>query len=60
MVCKTDGAIYEMEIGRNAVSCKVFLPPYVRLNLNDLDALKKRMHDGMEAALAPVWPTTYD
>lgn len=59
MTCLTHGAIYEIEIGHGVASCKVFLPPSVnalRLNSTEMAALKKRMHDGMEAALAPLFP----
>lgn len=58
-ICKTHGAVYEIEVGHGEASCRVFLPPTVkaaRLNSEEMAALKKRIHDGMEAALAPLFP----
>ena len=56
--CRTDGAVYEIEIGRGVVSCKVFLPPTVKARLNsyEMRKLKQDIHNGMENALAPFFP----
>jgi hypothetical protein len=58
MNCKTDGAVYEIEIGRGVVSCKVFLPPTVRARLGsyEMAELRKQIHDAMEGVLAPYFP----
>jgi hypothetical protein len=58
MNCRTDGAVYEIDIGRGVVSCKVFLPPTVKARLNswEMEQLRKRIHDAMEDVLAPYFP----
>lgn len=62
MNCKTDGAIYEIEIRSDLISCAVYLPPNVargslpRLLTHEREELRRKIHDAMEAALAPLFP----
>lgn len=53
--CRTHGAVYETNVTPTIVSCTVFLPPGIAASECD-DALIQRIHDGMEAALAPLFP----
>jgi hypothetical protein len=54
--CLTHGAVYEITINEDRVRCAVFLPPGIMASETD-DALIQRVHDGMEAALAALFPT---
>jgi hypothetical protein len=60
MNCKTDGAVYETVIRQTEVICKVYLPAEFardpkRIFAISIGTLKKRIHDGMESALAPLF-----
>jgi hypothetical protein len=61
--CQTDGAVYEIEMDHVAVSCKVFFPAdagermFAGMNRKQVKQLKQQIHGGMEAALAPFWPS---
>jgi hypothetical protein len=59
--CKTDGAIYEIVIRQTEVICKVYLPAEfaqdeLKIFAIPISRLKQRIHDGMEEALAPLFP----
>ncbi len=49
--CKTDGAIYEIEIGYSTVSCKVFLPPGIRV----LDVGSNKQAAAIMTLNCPKW-----
>lgn len=60
-MCKTPDAVYEMEfepagiLTKAEVHCRVFLPWDMNIAVEPGEELKKRIHDAMEAALAPLW-----
>ena len=63
-ICKTKDAVYEISISarERAISCKVYLPPTVTLfkqllSNREYRELEQRIHDAMENALAPLFPT---
>lgn len=57
--CLTHGAVYEIDFGVHSVQCRVLLPPGILAAEAD-DKLIVRIHDAMEAALAPLFPTYED
>jgi hypothetical protein len=52
--CRTDGAIYTIDVRAGRVSVSVALPANVRVR--DAVRVRRLVHDGVESALAVLWP----
>jgi hypothetical protein len=54
-ICKTNGAVYEINIFEDKIVCIVELPPTVSIYTIPIEALRQRIHYGMEEALSILW-----
>jgi hypothetical protein len=55
-ICKTDGAVYEINIYENKIVCIVELPPTVSVYAVPIGVLRDRIHHGVEEALSVIFP----
>ena len=61
-MCRTPDAIYELEfepagvLTPATIYCRVFLPSGMNINAEPGPELKRRLHDALEDALAPLFP----
>lgn len=59
-ICKTNGAVYEINIFEKKIVCIVELPPTASIFTIPIESLRTRIHDGMEEALSIIFPQGED